>query len=260
MRIISFNVNGIRAAARKGFFEWLPGQNADLVCVQELKAQVGQLDDPVYWPDGYDCHYYQAEKKGYSGVGIYCKQRPDTVISGFGVEEFDNEGRYIEANYKDFSVISLYVPSGSSGPERQASKDRFLDVFPGQLARLKAERKHVVICGDWNIAHNEIDLKNWKGNKKNSGFLPHERSWMSKLFGDGFGYVDSYRVIELLTEQYTWWSNRGKARENNTGWRIDYQVITPNLSGKVQNAVVYTDEWFSDHAPLIVDYDFDIPG
>ncbi len=258
MRIISVNVNGIRAAARKGFFEWLADRNADIVCIQELKAQVKQLEEPLYWPEGYDCHYCQAEKKGYSGVAIYCRKKPDEVIFGFGVDEFDGEGRYVEARYNGFSVVSLYAPSGSSGPERQASKDRFLDTFPGQLTRLKRQQKNIIICGDWNIAHNEIDLKNWKGNRKNSGFLPHERAWMDKLFGNGFGYVDAYRVIEPETEQYTWWSNRGRARENNVGWRIDYQVITPGLADRVRGADVYTDEWFSDHAPLTIDYDYSL--
>jgi len=258
MRIISVNVNGIRAAARKGFFDWLKNQRADVVCIQELKAQVDQLEDPVFWPKAFHCHYYQAEKKGYSGVGIYCRQEPEEIVTGFGIDEFDNEGRYIEARFGELSVVSLYAPSGSSGPERQASKDRFLDAFPKQLAKLRKQQQDVIICGDWNIAHREIDLKNWKGNRKNSGFLPHERAWMDKLFGDEFGYIDAYRVIEPETEQYTWWSNRGKARENNVGWRIDYQVITPDLAGKVEKARVYTDKWFSDHAPFIMDYEYDL--
>lgn len=258
MRIISINVNGIRAAARKGFFDWLAEQDADIVCIQEIKAQVGQLEDSLFWPQGYNCHYCQAEKKGYGGVAIYCKKAPDEVIVGFGVDEFDSEGRYVEARYRGLSVVSLYAPSGSSGPERQASKDRFLDTFPSRLARLRQEQTNAIICGDWNIAHNEIDLKNWKGNRKNSGFLPHERAWMDKLFSDEFGYVDAYRVIEPETEQYTWWSNRGQARENNVGWRIDYQVITPGLADRVQTARVYTGQWFSDHAPLMIDYDYSL--
>ncbi len=258
MRIISINVNGIRAAARKGFFDWLAEQDADIVCIQEIKAQVEQLEDSLFWPQGYNCHYCQAEKKGYGGVAIYCKKAPDEVIIGFGIDEFDSEGRYVEARYSGLSVVSLYAPSGSSGPERQASKDRFLDTFPSRLARLRQEQTNAIICGDWNIAHNEIDLKNWKGNRKNSGFLPHERAWMDKLFSDEFGYVDAYRVIEPETEQYTWWSNRGQARENNVGWRIDYQVITPGLADRVQTARVYTGQWFSDHAPLMIDYDYSL--
>jgi exodeoxyribonuclease-3 len=256
MRIISVNVNGIRAAARKGFYDWLRYQRADIVCIQELKAQVDQLQDPIYWPRAFDCYYYPAQRKGYSGVAIYCKQQPDDVQTGFGVDEFDNEGRYIAARFGDLVVASLYAPSGSSGPERQASKDRFLDAFPEHLAQLKREHQHVIICGDWNIAHREIDLKNWKGNRKNSGFLPHERAWMDRLFGQEYGYVDAYRVIEPDTEQYTWWSNRGQAREKNVGWRIDYQVISPELTDRVSKARVYTDQWFSDHAPFIMDYDY----
>ncbi|MCW8962258.1 MAG: exodeoxyribonuclease III [Gammaproteobacteria bacterium] len=256
MRIISVNVNGIRAAARKGFFDWLKNQRADIVCIQELKAQTHQLTDSVFWPKSFHCHYHEAEKKGYSGVAIYSRKEADAVINSFGVEEFDREGRYIEARFGNLSVVSLYAPSGSAGDHRQESKDRFLEHFPKHLAKLKQQQEHVIICGDFNIAHREIDLKNWKGNQKNSGFLPHERAWMDKLFGDEFGYIDAYRVIEPETEQYTWWSNRGKARENNVGWRIDYQVITPDLADRVEKARVYTDKWFSDHAPFIMDYDY----
>ena len=257
MRIITVNVNGIRAAERKGFFQWLNRQRADIVCIQELKAQVHQLGDPAFWPGAFHCHYVQAEKKGYSGVGLYARKEPDTIINGFGVTEFDDEGRYIEARFGGLSVISLYAPSGSSGDHRQESKDRFLDLFPAHLARLKQEQQHVILCGDLNIAHREIDLKNWKSNQKNSGFLPHERAWMDRLFGD-YGYLDAYRLLEPDTEQYTWRSNRGRARENNVGWRIDYQVITPGLADKVTRARVYTDKWFSDHAPLIMDYDLEL--
>jgi exodeoxyribonuclease-3 len=219
MRIISINVNGIRAAERKGFFDWLKRQRADIVCIQELKAQVHQLGDPVFWPGMFHCHYVQAEKKGYSGVGLYARKEPDTIINGFGVEEFDLEGRYIEARFGDLSIISLYAPSGSAGDHRQESKDRFLEVFPYHLA--------------------------------------HEREWMDHLFKED-GFYDAYRVIEPETEQYTWWSNRGSARENNVGWRIDYQVITPQLADKVIKARVYTDKWFSDHAPLIMDYEHEL--
>lgn len=258
MRIISFNANGIRAAARRGFFDWLKFQRADVVCIQELKAQVDQLDDPIFWPKSFYCHYFQAVKKGYSGVAIYSRQKPDNVISGFGMDEFDHEGRMIEVRFKGLSVISLYAPSGSSGDHRQASKDRFLEVFPTYLAGLKQQQEHVLTCGDFNIAHKTIDLKNWQGNQKNSGFLPHERAWMDALFSEQSGYVDAYRVIEPDTEQYTWWSNRGKARENNVGWRIDYQVATQVLAKKAYKARVYTDQWFSDHAPLIMDYDYNL--
>lgn len=255
MRIISINVNGIRAAARKEFFDWLRYQRADVVCIQELKAHTEQIQDPVFWPGSYHCHYNTAQRKGYSGVAIYTRKKPDKVVCGFGVREFDDEGRYIEARLGKLSVASIYLPSGSSGPDRQASKDRFLDVFPGHLAKLKKERPYLILCGDWNIAHRNIDLKNWKSNQKNSGFLPHERAWMDRLYGE-WGFVDAYRVVEPDTEQYTWWSNRGRARENNVGWRIDYQVVTPALANRVIKARVYTDKWFSDHAPLIMDYDY----
>ena len=258
MKVITINVNGIRAAARKGFFAWLAGQGADIVCLQELKAQTAQLDAPVYWPAGYHCYYFAAERKGYSGVGVYCRHKPRRVLRGFGVAEFDSEGRYLEVRFDGLIVVSLYAPSGSAGPARQASKDRFLAAFPRRLARLKRARGAVIVCGDWNIAHREIDLKNWRGNQKNSGFLPHERAWMDKLFGRAYGYADAYRAIEPRTEQYTWWSNRARARENNVGWRIDYQVITPNLVGAVRRAAVYTDAWFSDHAPLTIEYDYTI--
>jgi len=201
----------------------------------------------AWWP--------MSDIQGFScAIGLHNGQRQLFFIENNAqVEEFDNEGRYIETRLGDLGIISLYLPSGSSGPERQASKDRLLKVFPRQLAKLKKKYKNVILCGDWNIAHREIDLKNWRSNQKNSGFLPHERAWMDKLYGQ-YGYVDAYRVIEPETEQYTWWSNRGRARENNVGWRIDYQVITPGLADRVKKARVYTDQWFSDHAPLIIDY------
>ena len=255
MRIITVNVNGIRAAARKGFFEWLPAQDADVFCIQETKAQEHQLSEEAYWPQGYHCYYFDAEKKGYSGVAIYARQEPDEVITGMGADEFDNEGRYIEARFGKLSVCSLYAPSGSSGDHRQASKDRFLDYFMPYMKDLRKTKREYVICGDWNIAHKEIDLKNWKSNQKNSGFLPHERAWMDELFGSA-GFVDAFRVVNQEPDQYTWWSNRGQAWAKNVGWRIDYQVVTPGLREAVQSASIYKDERFSDHAPLIMDYDY----
>ena len=252
MKVISVNTNGIRAAARKGFFEWLPKQNADFVCIQETKAQIHQLEvDPQFSPEGYHCYYFDAVKKGYSGTAVYSRKKPDDVIRGFGVEEFDNEGRYLEVRLGDLSVISLYAPSGSSGEHRQASKDRFLDVFLPHLKQLKADGRKVIIVGDWNIAHKEIDLKNWKGNKKNSGFLPHERAWMDDLFGPA-GYHDAFRKINSAADQYTWWSNRGQAWANNVGWRIDYHVTSEDFDPT--STEIYKDERFSDHAPLILEY------
>ena len=254
MRIITLNANGIRAAARKGFFGWLARQSADVVCLQETKAQVHQLEDPVFRPRRFNCYYEDAEKKGYSGVAIYCRNEPDDVIRGFGSAEFDAEGRYIEARFGELSVISLYAPSGSSSDERQQAKYRFLDLFDEHLRQLAASGRKYVICGDWNIAHKEIDLRNWRSNQKNSGFLPEERAWMERLFGDR-RYVDAFREINPNPDQYTWWSNRGQARDRNVGWRIDYQVLSQNLRGTVRKARIYKDKWFSDHAPLIMDYE-----
>lgn len=256
MRVISFNANGIRAAARKGFFEWLPGQDADLVCIQETKAQVHQLEaDPQFFPDGYHCYYYDASvRKGYAGTALYSRIEPDEVIRGMGHDEFDAEGRYLEARFGDLRLASLYAPSGSSGDHRQESKERYMDHFLPFLAARAGNSGECLICGDWNIAHKEIDLKNWKSNQKNSGFLPHEREWMTRLFEET-GYVD---VQRSLTDEaiYTWWSNRGRARENNVGWRIDYHAATPGLAGTAKSQSVYTDSWFSDHAPLIIDYEY----
>ncbi|HHJ18420.1 MAG TPA: exodeoxyribonuclease III [Gammaproteobacteria bacterium] len=257
MRIITLNTNGIRASAKKGVFDWLAQQDADVICIQETKAQVDQLSDPVFHPEGYHCTYVDAVKKGYSGVALYSRRKPDKVITKMGCEEFDNEGRYVEAQLGKLSVISLYAPSGSSGEHRQASKDRFLEFFLSHLKKLKRRRRDYIICGDWNIAHKEIDLKNWKGNKKNSGFLPHERAWLDTLFDD-LGYVDAFREVNPDPDQYTWWSNRGQAWANNVGWRIDYQIVSPRLKGKAKAASVYKDQRFSDHAPLIMDYDIDL--
>ncbi|MGC9456194.1 MAG: exodeoxyribonuclease III [Halothiobacillaceae bacterium] len=253
MRVISFNANGIRAAARKGFFDWLAGQEADFVCIQETKAQVEQLSDPIFHPEGYHCFYVDAERKGYSGVALYSRARPDRVITQLGLEEFDREGRYVEVQVGDLGLASLYLPSGSAGDHRQASKDRFLDAYLPMLAEKKTAAGEFILCGDWNIAHREIDLKNWRNNRKNSGFLPHERAWLDRVF-DEIGLVDAHRVVEPQTEVYTWWSNRANAWANNVGWRIDYQIVTPGLKDRVTRAQVYRDEKFSDHAPLIIDY------
>jgi len=254
MRVITLNVNGIRSASRKGVFEWLKRQKADVVCLQETKAQEDQLTDPMFRPDGHHFFYYDAKKKGYAGTAIFCRREPDEVIRGFGVKEFDDEGRYLEAQFGKLSVVSLYLPSGSSGPERQASKDRFLKAFMPYLKSLRRKKREYILCADWNIVHKEIDIKNWKGNQKNSGCLPHERAWLDELFGP-VGYVDAFRVVDQRPEQYTWWSNRGQAWAKNVGWRIDYQVVSPGLGDKVQKAVIYKDQRFSDHAPLIMDYD-----
>jgi len=255
MKVISINTNGIRAAARKGFFDWLAEQQADVICIQETKAQVDQLDDEVFHPPGYVVTYCDALKKGYSGTAIYARRQPVEIIRGYADSEFDNEGRYLEYRYKNISFISLYAPSGSSGDHRQASKDRFLKSFKLHLQALKRKRRQFIICGDWNIAHKAIDLKNWKSNQKNSGFLPYEREWMTQIFDD-IGFVDAFRVVQPGSDQYTWWSNRGQAWDKNVGWRIDYQVVTPGLKPHIKSASIYKDQRFSDHAPLIMDYEF----
>ncbi len=253
MRIISVNLNGIRSAASKGFYEWLSHQDADIVCLQELKAQASDMTEEMLNPAGYQGYFHYAEKKGYSGVGIYCRQNPGQIIAGLGIAEFDVEGRYLCADFEDFSAVSVYLPSGSSGEERQAVKFKFMAAFLPHLKELRARGREVVICGDWNIAHREIDLKNWRGNRKNSGFLPEERAWLTELF-DGVGFVDVFRSVHPELEAYTWWSNRGQAWAKNVGWRIDYQIATPALAQRAKAASIYKDQRFSDHAPLIIDY------
>ncbi len=252
MKIITANVNGIRAAAKKGFFDWLQKEDADVVCVQETKAQVHQLEDPIFHPNY--AYYHDAEKKGYSGVAIYAKNKPDRVITGMGNNEFDSEGRYIEALFGNLSVISLYMPSGSSKEERQQVKYRCMDYLLPKLKEMKQSGRDYIICGDWNIAHKNEDIKNWKGNQKNSGFLPEERSWLDTLFYE-LEFVDAFRELDQPEHSYTWWSNRGQAYANNTGWRIDYHVLSPSLKGKVKKTEIYKDIKFSDHAPLIIEYD-----
>ncbi|HEX5057563.1 MAG TPA: exodeoxyribonuclease III [Gammaproteobacteria bacterium] len=254
MKIITLNVNGIRASARKGLFGWLAMQNADVVCLQETRAHEEQLDE-LFYPQGYHCYFHCAEKKGYSGVAIYSRLEPQRVV--YGLEEspeFHGEGRYIEAQFKGLSVVSVYLPSGSSGEHRQASKFRFLDFFLPLLERLRKSGREYIICGDWNIAHKEIDLKNWRGNQKNSGFLPEERAWLTRIF-DEIGYIDAFRVVNTDADQYTWWSNRGQAWAKNVGWRIDYHIVTPGLAQRIRSASIYKEERFSDHAPLIMEYD-----
>ena len=252
MRIITLNVNGIRAASRKGMFAWLARQKADVVCFQEVKAQLADLGAAEFRPRNWHYAYCCAEKKGYSGVSIWSRREVSRWEHGFGSAEFDPEGRYLEAHFGDFSVVSLYAPSGSSSEERQEAKFRFMDEFYAHLRRRR--RRRTIICGDWNIAHKEIDLKNWRGNRKNSGFLPEERAWMDEVFGE-LKYVDAFRELCAAPDQYTWWSNRGAAWEKNVGWRIDYQVASPALRGAARSARIYKARRFSDHAPLIMDYD-----
>ncbi len=252
-RVITANTNGIRSAAKKGFFAWLETQNADVVCIQETKAQRDQLDDALFHPQGYHCYYFDAEKKGYSGTALYAKQKPDQVITGLGWASADTEGRYLQADFGKLSVVSLYLPSGSSSEQAQQKKFDFLACYLPVLKEQINSGRDFILCGDWNIAHKPIDLKNWKSNQKNSGFLPEERAWLDTLF-DEVGFVDAFRVINQEENQFTWWSNRGAAWEKNVGWRIDYQIVTPTLRNTVQRVEIYKAERFSDHAPLIMDY------
>ena len=253
LRVITANLNGIRSAAKKGFFEWMIAQDADVICVQEIKAQQTDLDEATFHPEGYHRYFHCAEKKGYSGVGIYCKKKPERVITGLGWTEADLEGRYVEVDFGDVTIASLYLPSGTSGEERQAIKFDFLKRYADYLSDPRKKSTQHILCGDWNIAHTQKDLKNWKGNQKNSGFLPEERAWMDNLFGP-MGYVDAFRVVNQEADQYTWWSNRGQAWAKNVGWRIDYQVISPGLKNAVKSATIYKDQRFSDHAPLMIEY------
>ncbi len=255
LRVISLNLNGIRSAAAKGMFRWLARQRAGVFCVQELKAQAADMNADLLAPPGFHGYFHYAGKKGYSGVGLYCKREPDRVIAGLGVREIDAEGRFLRADFGKLSVISVYLPSGSSGEERQRAKFRFMEYFYPHLAQLAAEGREFILCGDWNIAHNEIDLKNWRGNRKNSGFLPEERQWLTQVF-DGLGWVDVFRRIDPRAEQYTWWSNRGQAWAKNVGWRIDYHIATPGIAARARKAAIYKKNRFSDHAPLTIDYDY----
>ena len=255
MRVVTLNVNGIRSAAKKGLYRWLAAQKADVVCLQEIKAQDGDLDAAMRAPRGLLGHFSHAQKKGYAGVALYCRTRPDAVRAGFGVQEFDAEGRYLEARFGRLSVVSVYLPSGSAGPHRQASKLRFLEAFLPQLRKLKESGREVILCGDWNIAHQAIDLRNWRSNQKNSGFLPEERAWLTRVF-DELGFVDVFRRLNPKPGQYTWWSNRGQAWANNVGWRIDYQVATPGIAAKAVQESIYRRKRFSDHAPLRIDYEY----
>ena len=253
MRIITLNCNGIRAAARKGFFNWLATVDVDIVCLQETKAQVDQLTDPIFHPENFHSYYFDAERKGYAGTALYCRAKPLKITKGLGFEIADSEGRYLQADFNGLSVASLYLPSGSAGEERQARKLAFMGQFMQHMKMLRNDDREYIICGDWNICHKEIDLKNWKANKKNSGFLPEERQWLDELYYE-LGFIDAFRMVNQEADQYSWWSNRGQARAKNVGWRLDYHVISSGLRNKVMSAEIYTDQNFSDHAPVILDY------
>ncbi len=267
LRLVTLNLNGIRSAATKGFEAWAAASAPDCMGVQEVKAQADTVDGRFDRVAGMTGHFHYAQKKGYSGVGLYTRHAPSLIRSGIGTPEFDDEGRWIEACFDDdmrpefprFSVISCYFPSGSSGEERQQAKFRFLALMAPHLAQLRAEREFVLL-GDINIAHKEIDLKNWKGNLKNSGFLPEERAWMTHLLDaeSGIGLVDVFRTLDPNPDRYTWWSNRGQAWAKNVGWRIDYQLATPGIAARALRADIHLEPRFSDHAPLTIDYDFDL--
>ena len=259
MRIITLNVNGIRAAARKGFFSWLRRQKADVVCLQEIRAAPAQIEAGPFRPPSLSCHYLTAERAGYSGVALFARRQPDELVRGLGWADLDGEARYLEARFGSLSVISLYLPSGTSGEARQAVKMDFLVRFAEHLRRCRLSGREYIICGDLNIAHRPVDLKNWRSNQKNSGFLPEERAWLDLVFDD-IGFVDAFRRVNSEPEQYTWWSNRGQAWAKNVGWRLDYQIVTPGLANKVLDASIYKRKRFSDHAPLIMDYSFALPS
>lgn len=257
MKIITANVNGIRSAAKKGFFEWMLKQKADVICIQETKAQIDQLTDPIFAPPGYHAYFVEAVKKGYSGVAIYCKKEPKKIETALDFHLSDSEGRFLQIDYNNVSIVSLYLPSGSSGDERQQLKFHFMDEFEKYLKSSQKKKREFVLCGDWNIVHKQIDIKNWTSNQKTSGCLPEERAWLDKVFGE-WKWVDAFRVVNKEPHQYTWWSNRGQAWANNVGWRIDYQIVTPGLADKVKRAEIYKAQRFADHAPLIIEYDFEI--
>ncbi|HEX8011948.1 MAG TPA: exodeoxyribonuclease III [Casimicrobiaceae bacterium] len=257
MRIITLNVNGIRSAERKGLARWLKRVEPwDVVCIQDLKAGPEEVPRALLAPCQSHGFFLQAARKGYAGVALYAKSRPK-VTRGFGSEEFDSEGRYLEADFGKLAVASVYLPSGSAGPHRQASKFRFMDAFLPHLAKLRRRRREIILCGDWNIAHQPIDLKNWRSNQKNSGFLPEERAWLTRVF-DELGFVDVFRRLNPAPEQYTYWSTRGQAWKNNVGWRIDYQIATPGIAAKARAASIYRNRRFSDHAPVVIDYDYEL--
>jgi exodeoxyribonuclease III len=254
VRIITLNANGIRSATAKGFLDWMKRQKADLVCIQEIKAQESDLSRAILAPARHHAFFHPAEKKGYSGVAVYARREPDRVVLGLGIPDIDAQGRYLQLDYGNLSVVSLYVPSGSSGEAAQARKFSFMKRFLPRLEEMRASGREFILCGDWNIAHRDIDLKNWRSNQKNSGFLPEERAWLTDLF-DRVGWVDVFRTLNDQPEQYTWWSNRGRAWEKNVGWRLDYQSATPGIAAAAQRVAIYTAKRFSDHAPLTIDYD-----
>jgi len=255
MRIVTLNANGLRSAAAKGFTAWMRRQQADIVCLQEIKAQEADLPRALLAPRGLHAFFHPAEKRGYSGVAIYSRREPDRATLGLGIPDIDAQGRFLQLDFGALSVVSLYLPSGSSGDAAQARKFAFMKRFLPRLEAMRACGREFVICGDWNIAHREIDLKNWRANQKYSGFLPEERDWLTQVF-ERHGFVDVFRRLDPRPERYTWWSSRGAARANNVGWRIDYHIATPGIAALARDSAIYTRRRFSDHAPLTIDYDY----
>lgn len=254
LKIITLNVNGIRSSAKKGFFQWLETQHADIICLQEIKTPRQELTDPHFFPKNYHVYFNPAVQPGYSGVALYCQKKPLSLTKNFGWPRAVQEGRYLAAEFPNVRVISLYVPSGSSGEHRQAIKYEFMQHFLPHLKHLQRSKKPIIIAGDWNIAHKTIDIKNWRANQQRSGFLPEERAWLDRVIYE-YGWIDAFRAVNQQAEQYTWWSNRGRAREKNVGWRIDYQIVSPSLKDKIKSAKIYTAHKFSDHAPLLIEYE-----
>ncbi len=256
LKVTTFNANGIRSASKKGFWTWFDTQDSDILCVQELKAQLADIPEEYKAFKNYKAWFHCAQKPGYSGSGLWSRVTPENVQIGFGVKEFDDEGRYVRVDFEKLSVISVYFPSGTSSEARQEAKYRFLDAFALHMDSLRKAGREILVCGDVNIAHNEIDLANWKGNLKHTGFLPEERAWLTTCFTER-NWVDVFRKIDTRPGQYTWWSQRGRAREKNVGWRIDYEIATPKLAESARKAAIYAKEKFSDHAPLTIEYDGD---
>jgi exodeoxyribonuclease-3 len=256
LKVTTLNLNGIRSAHGKGFYRWLSRRKPDVVCLQETRSPVGQLAPIIRNPKGYHAYFRDSSRPGYSGVALFSRRQPDRVIDTLGWPAADEEGRYLRADFGDLSVVSIYLPSGTSGEARQQVKFDFLDRLREVLCAMRRQRREFILCGDWNIAHTKLDIRNWRGNQKHSGFLPEERAWMDELFGPS-GWVDAFRVVNREDGQYTWWSNRGQAWAKNVGWRIDYQVITPGLRDRVRGAEIYKSRRFSDHAPLTIDYALD---
>ena len=253
MKIITYNVNGLRAAINKGFADWLTKEQPDVLCLQETKLQPDQYPFELFNSLGYHSYLYCAEKKGYSGVALLTRKEPDHVEYGMGIEEYDREGRFIRADYGDTSVISVYHPSGTSGEERQAFKMIWLEAFQNYVIKLQKERPNLIICGDYNIAHEAIDIHDPVGNKKSSGFLPEERAWMTRFLSSGF--IDSFRHLFPDKQEYTWWSYRFNSRAKNKGWRIDYCMVNESARPVIKNALIETDVLHSDHCPMVLEVD-----